>query len=968
MNASHTTLQFNGYNAWLVILLALLAGYLIVKLYHRETEAYLKAGARLRALRAAVAMILVMLLSQPVIHTVSAQYQKPTVILLRDRSSSMKVKDSNEPVERRLRAAVSLGLLDDKLRDTHHSQAAQAMAGSQTALEGAVTGIQQALQLLQESAANLKAAEERIRVTCRLLASVSSAAAQAGAILKSAPSVSEPGATGSSASPEQQATADQFSQTADRIGRELGDMGVNGSAVTARLLDKEQLLNGFKLEFTKFIDDLRMDQDRMDRALGESGNPVVKAALEHLGAMDRKSIVTSVLNGKSVSESGSLMRVVVYDFDTELRTIPQPAMRDSEASDQSDQPVFSLFHPTGSRIDATALETVETDLATPLLQVSERHAQDSITAVVMCTDGRHTTGPVPEDAARLLSARGIEFHILGVGCEIPPQDICVARLDGTLSVFLEETIRLTAHIKVAGCKGKKCTLTLQLGDQIVQQRELKLEKDGWLQETFDFAADKPGSNLFIATIKPIVGEVMTDNNSAETVVDVANDRLKVLLVDETPRWETRYIASLLRRERKMTLDENWLLVRERLGLPLQVIPDEQTVLDAYEIVVLGDIDPKLRLSERDQQHLSSYVSDNGGFLVLVAGPDAMPRSYITGPIAELLPVKNQAPTTASASTGGGGYVPGRVGVKLDPAGIRNEITQILRNPKLNQELWPALPKLEWVARPAYPKPGATVLLTTDDARKDVVVAVQNFGAGRVLYIGTDDTWRWRDKVADRVHAFFWSQAMRWGTSNRLSGGPRLKAGLDRRQIRPGENIEIVARPRDAQGLALSGAMVIAELLNKAGEDEAVSSQTLNGLAVRRRIQRVQLQAVPDSGGLYRGSLEKISLGTHTIRVRVEAPGFEGVSQDLQVISRDLVGQEGVELGRDTARLTAMAQAGSGRYLDILDAPQLFAQLGTQGKYHNIEISYELWSSYPVLGLIVLLLSLEWVLRKRAGLA
>jgi hypothetical protein len=62
-----------------------------------------------------------------------------------------------------------------------------------------------------------------------------------------------------------------------------------------------------------------------------------------------------------------------------------------------------------------------------------------------------------------------------------------------------------------------------------------------------------------------------------------------------------------------------------------------------------------------------------------------------------------------------------------------------------------------------------------------------------------NSWRWRKRVGDRVHAFFWSQAIRWGTSHRLIGGPRLKVGVDRRQIRPGENIEILARPMDADG-------------------------------------------------------------------------------------------------------------------------------------------------------------------------
>ena len=64
----------------------------------------------------------------------------------------------------------------------------------------------------------------------------------------------------------------------------------------------------------------------------------------------------------------------------------------------------------------------------------------------------------------------------------------------------------------------------------------------------------------------------------------------------------------------------------------------------------------------------------------------------------------------------------------------------------------------------------------------------------------------------------------------------------------------------------------------------------------------------------------------------------------------------------------MAKSGNGQYLDILDAPKLFEQLAGQRKEVVIENSYEVWSSYPALVLIVLLLALEWALRKRMGLA
>jgi hypothetical protein len=902
-------LVLKGVPWWLALPLALAGGYAITRLYERETEKLSGNGTRLRLLRGGVVALLAILLTQPVLHSVTVEREKPVVIVLRDVSPSMSVKDAHEAPEIRIRAAVALGLLDTKARDTAAQQASESLNAAQRSVETSVAGIKLALQLMRESAANAAGARERIKASCDALTAAASELTKTGSLLKTSPV---------------HAVIDTSGVAAIKLKEALAQIAAERPEAQSQLLELSQAISALGPEIAKASSEARRLQDAADRALADGNDPAVKAALEKYAALDRAAIVGSILDGQATPAVQGQVRIVQYAFDTDLRELSSP------------------LHP--AQRNELRKSATDTDLATPLIHLAERHAQDALAAVVICSDGRHTSGPPPEYAARLLAARGIAVHTLGVGSEEAPPDICVAALDGSQSVFIDELIRLTAHIKTTGCKGQKCILALTRGEQVVQSRELNIGQDGWTHEEFEFPADRAGANVYVATIKPLAGEALTVNNSAETVVDVANDKLKVLLTDEFPRWESRYLASLLRRERKIVLDERWLMTGDNLGPKPNALPADDKALEDYEVIVLGDI-PAERLNEVDQKRLASFVSDRGGFLILLGGPRAMPQSYTTGPVADLLPIRQQ---TASAAPISGASEHARV--KLDASATTHEITRILRDPVLNEKLWPALPELHWVARPAYAKPLATPLLVTDDGRKDVVVAVQNFGAGRVLYSGTDDTWGWRYKVADRVHAFFWSQAMRWGTSNRLSGGVRLKIGCDRRQVRPGDSIEVLARPRDASGRTISTAIVSAEMGEAA------------------RIQRIQLQPVPDSGGLYRGYFQNIEPGTHTIKVQVTSPGFEGIRQELQIIAREIAGQEGVELARDSNRLSAIARAGGGKYMDIFEATELFKEFAAQGRDRTIEYNYEIWASYPVLALLVLLLSAEWILRKRMGLA
>lgn len=911
-------LLFKGHAWWLVLPLTGALVWAIVRLYRHETEPYVPGGKLLRGLRGAGVALLVLLLSQPVIHRVFARYQPPLVLVLRDASPSMHVTDAHEPPEARVRAAVALGLIDAAKRDTRAEQAADGIARAQTDAEAAAVQVRQALPQLQSGVADT--ARDRLHDAARALGATSEKLTAALELWKPVPQA-DAGALN-----EAQATL----QETAALKAELDGGDLESPEARQRLSERANRLTELAKRVSKLALAAKREQDRLDRALAEQGGDEIKQALEKLARLDRGALTAAILDQHVAPKTAGRIETVTYELNGELRQLHEPSdEKNSEA--KPDAP-----HTQG-----------ETDLATPLLRLAERHAQDRIAAVVLCSDGRHTSGPVPEEAARALAARGIPLHTLGVGSQEPPPDLCVARLDGSGSVFLEETVRLVAHIKVAGFQNQKAKLVLRRGEETLATRELTFDRQGWRHETFEFPAKHAGPNVFHAELEALPGEALAANNAAEAVVDVANDRLKVLLADHLPRWESRYVAALLRRERKMTLDERWLLGGENLGSRPAALPEKETDLDAYDVVILGDVPPE-RLDEAAQKRLARYVSDRGGFLVLLAGPEAMPRSYLAGPLSELLPVSQQAPADAAAPVTSAA-APDKVRLKLDPAADRSEIVRILRDPTLNEQLWPALPELPWIARPAYAKPGATPLLYTDDARRDVVVALHHYGAGRVLYVGTDQTWRWREKVADRVHAVFWAQAIRWGTGNRLTGGPRLKAALSRRQVRPGEDVEVLARPLDAEGRAVENAVVLAEV------------------ETPEHRQRVQLKAIADGSGLYRGVLRNLPAGAHKISVKVDAPAFAGITHELNVLVREVTGQEGVELSRDTARLAAMAKTGGGRHLDILQAPELFEQLAGEGKDVTVESSYELWSSYPILILVTLLFSLEWIWRKRLGL-
>jgi hypothetical protein len=148
--ASHLSLLFKGYPWWLVLPAAVALGYAGWRLCRREMAPHGKPGVWIRRLRLLVVFLIALLLGKPVIQSVFAKYQEPHIVVLVDRSASMSVKDTQEPVERKVRAAIVLGLLAEKLRDMNADQAAALLREAQGQAEAGGAALRMAQQAVQE--------------------------------------------------------------------------------------------------------------------------------------------------------------------------------------------------------------------------------------------------------------------------------------------------------------------------------------------------------------------------------------------------------------------------------------------------------------------------------------------------------------------------------------------------------------------------------------------------------------------------------------------------------------------------------------------------------------------------------------------------------------------------------------------------------------------------------------------------
>src|SRR5438874_7503293 len=119
-----------------------------------------------------------------------------------------------------------------------------------------------------------------------------------------------------------------------------------------------------------------------------------------------------------------------------------------------------------------------------------------------------------------------------------------------------------------------------------------------------------------------------------------------------------------------------------------------------------------------------------------------------------------------------------VRLELTTAGRANPMLRLSDKDEENIAIWKQLPPLYWIARVSRTKPAAEVLLVDPDPARESrfgkmpVIASQQYGLGQVVYVGTDNTWRWRKNAGDLFYTTFWGQIAQRVALPRLLGSSK----------------------------------------------------------------------------------------------------------------------------------------------------------------------------------------------------
>jgi len=702
-----------------------------------------------------------------------------------------------------------------------------------------------------------------------------------------------------------------------------------------------------------------------------------EVGIDDLSSATRLDLVKALL-GKDkqsiVKKLAAKNLVQVYGFDGSVEDLPLvPAPEPVPGPDGAPVPADPDAKPPLPVIDIEALvaDGRSTNLGGALRTALDKSRPAEIAAVVFVTDGRRTAGPQGPEIARLLEQRKIPHtFVLGVGDPSETQTVQLTRMEAPAKVFQLDPYEMKATVTSQGYDGVTVTAKLiRVDDQGVettvatQQVAIGQSQQATI-EWQDLTSDSAGRFLYRTEIVPPDGESMIAERHTKTAaVEVLDRRLRLLLVAGGSSHEFQILRSLLIRDK--TIDVSCWLQSADEKFPqegnekvrIERLPEERKDFDPYDVVVMIDPD-HTRLTKRFSENLAKHIVEGGCGFWWVAGEkhtlDALRATANTRAIADLLPIVPNIETAERHMMGFGKAFaqPWRYRLTTDGAdGIGSKAIRLHDDKDTSKLLWQRLPGFHFWFPVTRLKPIATSLVEhpSPEFRRGgkymPIIAIQNVGAGRVMFVGTDESYRWRSINLD-AYDRFWVNGVRYLFEGRLqAGNSRLRLLASDDKVDLGDAIELQAEVNDEtlQPLIVESFPVTIERDGEPGETVAL----------------IPVEAMPGSYSLrYRPT----QLGTFRVRP-VEKIG-KAVELTFQVVPAQIESQGPM----DRAELASIAGVTGG---ELFETPaELLAALDripSRSATDTFRTPHALWDGWPTITIVLLLLSAEWLLRKRFNL-
>lgn len=576
---------------------------------------------------------------------------------------------------------------------------------------------------------------------------------------------------------------------------------------------------------------------------------------------------------------------------------------------------------------------------------------ESLKSILLITDGGQTEEDVLDRSLPPVSV------IPAIGAE-GVRDVSVEAVRFPEIMFTDREDSFTVKVRQEGLIGEEAKLVVKSGEEVLYQKLVTLEADG-SDIVVSLTRKKQGNFPVEVSIEQFPGELLTSNNTVKFNIDILKDKIRVISISGRPRWEYRFLRTLLKQDPKIEL-VSFVILREpeQLGhfsndeLSLIRFPYREILfekLNDFDLLIFDNFDYYRffqffpgNFTPTYLNEIEKFVRKGGGFLIL-GGSKSFKKSYRNTALERLSPLISLNVNSSY----------------IDRPFKMTVAERSYRHPVLGgvvPEQWQNYPDLLDYNRTGGLAPGARALgyhpvEQAPDGSPLPIMAVREVGAGRVMALATGSTFRWNFISAGQgqanIHYYqFFHKAIRWLIHNPELEPVRLH--VTRQRLRPGQTQKFDIYAFDQYYEPLKNAKVKVAVTGPDGTRyvPVPAEQSFPG--------QFSFEFRPEHPGLYevRGTVFQNGKQVKVLKQKFTVTGA-GRELLTGLGNRELAVRIARESGGSVLEGVSSLEDFYGETLDRISRTRVY-----------VETRYRWWNRSSILLLVTLLAVLHWLLRKR----
>lgn len=256
-------------------------------------------------------------------------------------------------------------------------------------------------------------------------------------------------------------------------------------------------------------------------------------------------------------------------------------------------------------------EGVTTDLGQVLDHLESRRSE--FAGALIVTDGQPTQGA---DSYQILaSIPNRPIHVLGIGEETPMVDVAIQSIDVPTVAIKGELVTVKVRIQTSGKVRKRLNATLYHGNKLLGSRYVRSGGgDSRTDVQFQFRPDQIGKSEYRIQLSSLAEEINIQNNRQTFTLLVLKDRYRVALVTGSPNRNTAVLKRLLRQQSRLQVDHYVQIDGRRMRPSLK-----QFWETPYELIIFDQY-PTRPISRNFQRIFGKKLLSNQAAFCFVVGP------------------------------------------------------------------------------------------------------------------------------------------------------------------------------------------------------------------------------------------------------------------------------------------------------------------------------------------------------------